>query len=120
MLCVSPIPKLHMALNQETTMLSPRHLTIPAGIFAFATLGLVAACSDSTAGRGAPLSLSVTTKPQTPSSQQPAAVASTLVLSKAQVVIRQIELKSAEDPKCEGDELEDHSGSGSSASSGRD
>jgi carbon monoxide dehydrogenase subunit G len=101
-------------------MLSPRHLTIPAGALAFATLGFVAACSDSTANAGAPLSLSVTTRPQTPSSQQPAAVASTLLLSKAQVVIRQIELKSADDPKCEDSEIEDHSGSGSSGGSGGD
>src|SRR5262245_21640888 len=56
---------LHASHHQETTMLSPRHLTIPAGVLAFATLGFVAACSDSTAHGGAPLSLSVTTKPQT-------------------------------------------------------
>lgn len=96
-------------------MLSPRKLTIQAAL-ALASLGFVA-CSDSTAHNGAPISLSVTTRPQTPSSQQPAAVASTLALTKAQVVIREIELKSSEDPKCE-DEVEDHSGSGGSGGSG--
>jgi hypothetical protein len=75
-------------------MLSPRQLTIPLGVLAFATLGL-AACSDSTAANGAPISLSVTTKPQTPSSAA-SAQASTLVLTKAQVVLRELELKSSE------------------------
>jgi hypothetical protein len=93
-------------------MLSPRQLTIPAVVLAVATLAL-AACSNGTGAEGgAALSVSVTTGPQSPSNA-PTARAAALVLTKAQVVIRKIELEKVNsDTACVDDDDDEHMSGG--------